>query len=121
MSTRFVNSSSHGASDSSRPVPHYVNETFLCLWSDADYPQFHCDALILGTNTPAHLREVHGIKGKDSDLFPCMWEHCNKVVKRESMARHVEEVHMGIVYPCEQCGHTFTRKDTLNKHTKTRH
>ncbi|KAG1819690.1 uncharacterized protein BJ212DRAFT_1060736 [Suillus subaureus] len=78
----------------------------------------YCNALIRGHNLSAHLREVHGIHGTDKTRVICKWKRCDRELHKESLVRHVEEAHMGISHPCE-CGATFSRRDTLNRHKKT--
>ncbi|KAG1845320.1 hypothetical protein DFJ58DRAFT_510544 [Suillus subalutaceus] len=106
-------------SSASGPGQHSLDEMFQCMW-DCPYP-LHCNALIRGYNLSAHLREAHGIHGSDKTRLLCQWKTCNREFNKESLSRHVEEVHMGIVYRCEWCGTPFSRKDTLNKHKKTPH
>ncbi|KAG1866124.1 hypothetical protein F4604DRAFT_970802 [Suillus subluteus] len=112
---QFCNYSGSGVSDSSTPGPgrHHPDETFQCMW-DCGHG-LHCNALIHGYNLPAHLREAHGIRGSDNTRVWCLWKSCNREFNKENLSRHVEEVHMGIVYECG-CGSTYTRRDTLNKH-----
>ncbi|KAG1768611.1 hypothetical protein EV702DRAFT_931101, partial [Suillus placidus] len=85
------------------------DETFLCMWG------MNCNALIRGYNLSAHLHEAHGIHGQDRTLVMCKWNHCGRELNKESLCRHVEEIHMGIVYTCE-CGNAYSRRDTLNRH-----
>ncbi|KAG2075442.1 hypothetical protein BDR04DRAFT_41804 [Suillus decipiens] len=96
---------------------HYLNETFMCMWSVGH--GLHCNDLICGKNLSTHLREVHGVHGSDKTRVPCRWNTCNKEVNKESLGRHIEEIHMRVAYKCEQCPKAFSRKDTLNKHKRT--
>ncbi|KAG2124514.1 hypothetical protein BD769DRAFT_874711 [Suillus cothurnatus] len=117
MSTQFWNHSNSGLSNSSALNPdHSLDEVFQCMWG---YPGgLHCNALFRGHNLSAHLREVHGINGTDKTRFLCQWDSCVREFNKESLVRHVEELHMRIVYSCK-CGNTFSRRDTLNKHRTT--
>ncbi|KAG2035728.1 hypothetical protein BDR03DRAFT_961390 [Suillus americanus] len=117
----FYNYSSNGVSapSTSAPGQHSLDEMFQCMW-DCGYG-LHCNALIHGHNLSAHLREAHGIYGSDKTRFWCLWNSCNREFNKESLSRHVEEVHMGIVYQCTGCGSTYTRKDTLNRHRLKMH
>jgi hypothetical protein len=117
MSTNFWNYLSNGLSNSSALEPgHLPGEVFQCMWSCAD--GLCCNDLIRGHNLSTHLREVHGIHGTDKTRFECKWNSCNREYYKESLVRHVEEVHMRIVYSCK-CGNRYFRRDTLNKHRKT--
>ncbi|KAG2352260.1 hypothetical protein BDR07DRAFT_1389317 [Suillus spraguei] len=98
------------------PSSHVLGETFQCFWDCGQ--GLHCNALICGYDLSKHLREVHGIHGSDKTRVYCLWNSCNKDVNKECLTRHVEEIHMRIVYMCE-CHSTFSRKDTLNNHKKT--
>ncbi|KAG1845321.1 hypothetical protein DFJ58DRAFT_801199 [Suillus subalutaceus] len=105
----------NGASNS-EPDHHAVGEMFQCMW-DVGHG-LHCNALIRGHKLSAHLREAHGIRGSDKDRFWCLWNSCNREFNKESLSRHVEEVHMVISYGCG-CGKTYSRRDTLNRHART--
>ncbi|KAG2117418.1 hypothetical protein BD769DRAFT_1485039 [Suillus cothurnatus] len=87
----------------------------MCLWDVRD--GLRCNELIRGQYIPTHFREAHGIHGPDKKRVICLWESCNREFNKESLARHVGEVHLGIVFPCD-CGAVFSRKDTLNKHRR---
>ncbi|KAG2348397.1 hypothetical protein BDR05DRAFT_516220 [Suillus weaverae] len=83
MSMQFYNYSSNGTPDSTPPASgtgDSVDETFLCMRG------MNCNALIHGYNLSAHLHEAHEIHGRD-----------------KTHVRHVLEIHMARVYPCE-CG-----------------
>ncbi|KAG2145309.1 uncharacterized protein EDB93DRAFT_513224 [Suillus bovinus] len=112
--------SSNGVSDSSMSTfGHSIDSMFQCLWDCSQ--GLHCNDLIRSYDVSAHLREVHGIHGPDKSPVTCRWQSCNRGLEKETLARHIEEIHVGIVYRC-QCGDTFSRKDTLNKHkTKLQH
>ncbi|KAG2075414.1 hypothetical protein BDR04DRAFT_1150225 [Suillus decipiens] len=97
------------------PGTHTLDEMFLCLWDVAQ--GLHCDALIHGNELSTHLREAHGIHGPDNRRVFCLWESCNREFNKESLARHVEEIHLRIAYKCD-CGRIFSRRDTLNRHKR---
>ncbi|KAG2040183.1 hypothetical protein BDR03DRAFT_949297 [Suillus americanus] len=91
---------------------------FQCMWDCANHDGTNCNALIRGYNLSAHVREVHGIHGPDKTRVKCKWNHCDRELHKESLARHVLEHHMGVVYECE-CGKAFSRLDILNRHKRT--
>ncbi|KAG0696880.1 hypothetical protein DFH29DRAFT_836482 [Suillus ampliporus] len=94
---------------------HSLEETFQCMWG-GPYG-LHCNDLIRGHDLQSHLREAHRIHGSDKLRVECKWSYCSKVFNKQSLSRHVEETHMGIVHLCD-CGKTFSRRDTLSKHKK---
>ncbi|KAG1736819.1 hypothetical protein EDB19DRAFT_1024344 [Suillus lakei] len=118
MSMLLYSYSGNGVPDSTAPGPgtHSLEELFQCMWG---YPHgTYCNALIRGYNLATHLREVHGIHGPDKLRLECKWNGCDRELNKESLVRHVEECHIGIVFDCK-CGKTFSRKDTLGRHKKT--
>lgn len=51
--------------------------------------------MITRATAPKHLA-VHGIKDMHKDyIVQCLWEGCWAQMKRQSIARHVREVHLG--------------------------
>jgi serine/threonine protein kinase len=118
LPTAFNYSSGRFSGSSTAPASraHYLNDTFQCKWSIAN--GLRCDALIRGHDISSHLPEAHGIHGSDKSRVRCTWNDCNRELNKESLLRHVEEIHLNIVHPCEMCGATFSRRDTLHKHRK---
>lgn len=106
----------NGSSSAPGLSAHSLDELFQCMWV-VEYG-LHCNDLILGHNTSTHLRTCHGIRGADDLLFRCCWEGCNVVMKKESIARHVQAVHLGISYPCDTCNQKFTRTYNLEVHKR---
>ncbi|KAG1724110.1 uncharacterized protein EDB91DRAFT_1087608 [Suillus paluster] len=103
-----------GSSESSAaqgPVAHVLEETFQCMWGYMN--GLHCDELIIGNSLSTHLRNFHGVCGAAKLKLVCNWMHCGRELDKESLSRHIEEIHMGIVYFCE-CGKRFSRRCTLN-------
>jgi hypothetical protein len=95
---------------------HDLKETFQCFWV-GDHG-LHCNELFYGYNLSAHLREVHHIHGADKAPVYCLWDGCSLGLKKESLSRHVEERHLCIAHPCNICGKSYSRRDTLSKHIK---
>ena len=65
----------------------------LCEWQDEN--GVICGGIVTHANLPGHL-SAHGIKNMRRDrLTKCKWAGCTKKpMNRESIARHVREVHM---------------------------
>ncbi|KIK37491.1 hypothetical protein CY34DRAFT_31295, partial [Suillus luteus UH-Slu-Lm8-n1] len=77
-----------------------------------------CNDFVHGYDLSAHLREVHGHNRSDKGRAWCQWNSCNKELNNDCILRHIEEIHLRIVYTCAECGNTFTRRDTLSKHRR---
>ncbi|KAF9233790.1 hypothetical protein BU15DRAFT_79770 [Melanogaster broomeanus] len=62
----------------------------------------------------AHLRDHHGLKGREKEVINCRWNGCHSVqMQRGSLVRHVLSVHLRILqWTCPICAKTFSRKDT---------
>ncbi|KAG2074420.1 kinase-like protein [Suillus decipiens] len=103
-----------GSSTTRGPEHHSLGEIFQCMWVNGE---FHCNDLFCGHDLSSHLRGAHGIHGPGNRRVRCNWNVCNKELKKESLTRHVEEVHLEIGYSCD-CGASFSRKDTLSYHKK---
>ncbi|KAG0699262.1 hypothetical protein DFH29DRAFT_937577 [Suillus ampliporus] len=85
-----------------------------CMWG-GPYG-LHCNHIFDSHGLADHLREFHGIQGADHSRVYCMWNYCNMELNKENLSRHVEEMHLRIIYPCNTCNKTFTRRYNLNKH-----
>ncbi|KAG0706545.1 hypothetical protein DFH29DRAFT_1066868 [Suillus ampliporus] len=118
MSSHFYNYSSNGLFESSValvPRAHSLAETFQCMWG---YPYgLHCNYLIRGHDMSAHMHDIHGIDGPDQSRIECKWNHCGQELILENLSKHVEQIHLGIVYSCD-CGKTFSCRDILDTHKK---
>ncbi|KAG1860897.1 hypothetical protein F4604DRAFT_1112676 [Suillus subluteus] len=95
---------------------HSLDEMFLCMW-DVQH-RLRCNALIRGHNFPRHLHEAHGIHGSDRTRVFCLWRSCNKELNKESLSRHVEEVHLRITFSSD-CGNMYSHRHTLKLHKRT--
>lgn len=104
-----------GSSTSPGPTGHSLGDLFQCMWNCPN--GLHCNDLIRGRDISSHLRVVHGIRGHGKSHVNCLWHGCNMTLNKESLLRHVEEVHLRIVYSCD-CGKTFSRKDILSTHKR---
>ena len=65
----------------------------------------------------SHLRE-HGYVHKDRERASCPWQGCGKEMCWTNVSRHIKEAHLGDRLPCRKCGKMYTRKETLDAHTK---
>ena len=46
---------------------------------------------------------------------------CDYVGSTASLKYHIDSVHLGIRYPCQQCDYMFKKKDDLKRHVQTIH
>lgn len=91
----------------------------FCLWDIGG--GIPCSAYISVLDLSTHLR-MHGVKGPGDLVIHCAWDGCARApMKRESVIRHIEEVHLHLKYMCSQCGTSFSRKYTLNSHVLKAH
>lgn len=80
-----------------------------------------CSDVLFPREFSGHLRE-HGVTGDDNAKMSCCWVGCDAdPMNRESMLRHVVEVHLELRIECPDCGQTFTRRTTLNNHRRREH
>ncbi|KIM64267.1 hypothetical protein SCLCIDRAFT_115761 [Scleroderma citrinum Foug A] len=70
---------------------------------------------------PTHLRDYHGITGSDRTQFQCRWVGCGAVMNKESINRHVMEMHLQTRHTCPFCRENFSRRHTLNSHIRSKH
>ncbi|KAG2043831.1 hypothetical protein BDR03DRAFT_335455 [Suillus americanus] len=97
---------------------NFSNHT-ICLW-DSGFG-IPCGAYINVSDLSKHLR-MHGVNGPANSVISCAWGDCGRApMKRESVVRHVEEVHLQVKYLCDQCGAPFSRRSTRNAHVLKSH
>ncbi|KAI5984438.1 hypothetical protein EDD15DRAFT_2308653 [Pisolithus albus] len=96
--------------------PHQKH--YQCGWVESDDV---CGVLVPGESFSVHLREAHGVFGNDKTQFKCQWIECGLLMNKESIGRHVAEMHLSYTYPCTHCGEVFSRKNTLNRHVRKKH
>ncbi|KAI6127385.1 hypothetical protein EDD16DRAFT_1516664 [Pisolithus croceorrhizus] len=88
-----------------------------CGWVDSGVV---CYQPLLPDEFSNHLRR-HGVTGDDKAKMYCRWVHCNTLMNKESVARHVLEVHLGIKFECPVCGYEFSRRDSMMSHRNKFH
>ncbi|KAI9568236.1 hypothetical protein HD554DRAFT_2101052 [Boletus coccyginus] len=89
-----------------------------CNWVT---PHGVCGSLVQGLKFSEHLRSCHGIRGPDKEILTCRWYGCFVVMNKESLERHVNEIHIGMKYLCPHCSELFTRSYTLQTHMARKH
>lgn len=88
---------------------------YICGWVVEDRP---CGIPVLGDQFSMHLRDYHGVTGADKIRMRCCWVRCGTSMNKESMVRHVEEMHLQLRYTCTLCGEGFSRRSTMTSHFK---
>lgn len=94
---------------------------YQCQWFDG---AMTCSEIVTGTRSAIaqHLQVAHAIRLKaDKTVQVCLWENCQKVMRGESIARHILAVHMRDKVPCSSCGLRFARADSMQRHRRTCH
>lgn len=80
-----------------------------------------CNEVLFPKQFSAHLK-AHGVRGDDNAKMSCRWVGCDAgQMNKESVLRHVFEVHLELRIECPDCGQTFTRKTSLNNHRRREH
>ncbi|KAG6330679.1 hypothetical protein ID866_8407 [Astraeus odoratus] len=92
----------------------------MCGWL-LPHTSTPCNMAVLGDDFSAHLRDYHGVHGNDKAKVYCRWLGCNLQMNKESVARHVAEMHLQRRHYCYLCPETFSRKNTLNSHVQKKH
>ncbi|KAH0828999.1 hypothetical protein J3R83DRAFT_2448 [Lanmaoa asiatica] len=65
-----------------------------CQWMSGD--GLTCGQMVTGGTVSAHLAE-HGIQNMHRDrIVRCCWSECYILIKRQGIARHYREVHLGV-------------------------
>lgn len=101
------------------PTVHTSPDHTLCLWDIGGGTP--CGAYISVLDLSKHVR-MHGVKGPGNLEIQCAWDGCTRApMKRESVVRHLEEVHVKVKYLCSQCWAPFSRKYTLGSHVLKAH
>ncbi|KAG2153385.1 hypothetical protein DEU56DRAFT_775227 [Suillus clintonianus] len=86
-----------------------------CRWGGS------CSSLLTvdKSEVAKHLQTNHGVKpGGDKDKMPCSWDGCDRVMKKESISRHIVAVHLSDKTECTSCGKQFARLDSKLRHLK---
>ncbi|OJA19532.1 hypothetical protein AZE42_06607 [Rhizopogon vesiculosus] len=96
---------------------HSADEDFVC--QRVGPTGMLCYHTFRGHDLSTHFLQVHNIHGSDDMLVHCAWNGCPRVLKKESLFRHVRAAHLLIKYTCDTCNRSFTRQYGLNVHKRT--
>lgn len=95
-----------------------MQQPHTCGWIVSGEP---CNNVLFPDQFSGHLA-THGVQGNNMTKMLCCWVGCNApIMKKESLLRHVFEVHLELRFECPDCGMNFTRKASLNNHRKRQH
>lgn len=92
---------------------------YRCGWLDAE--NVPCGLPVYGEQFSVHLRECHQVSGHDKSRLRCDWVGCGLVMNKESVVRHVTEMHLEFKHTCPICREVFSRKSTLHSHVAKKH
>ncbi|KAF8420567.1 hypothetical protein L210DRAFT_804090, partial [Boletus edulis BED1] len=87
-----------------------------CCWEEDRSP---CLLWITGDKSRinAHIQRWHGWNpGGDKLQVDCRWSACGKMMLKESIARHIVNIHLGAMWECQGCGKDFVRNDVYGQH-----
>lgn len=87
-----------------------------CRW-EAD--QSPCHLWVKGDKSSInmHIQKWHGGKaGGDGPKIACSWSGCGMTMWRESIARHIVNIHLGETWECQGCGKGIARGDAYGRH-----
>ncbi|KAG8220771.1 hypothetical protein J3R82DRAFT_2202 [Butyriboletus roseoflavus] len=107
------------ASNITRRGDDVLTPAYPCQWFDGAIP---CNEVVSSTKSAIgqHLLDAHAIRLKgDKTTQVCLWEACQKTMRRESIARHILTVHMQDKVLCPSCRLRFARADSMQRHHKT--
>ncbi|KIM57957.1 hypothetical protein SCLCIDRAFT_1115444 [Scleroderma citrinum Foug A] len=98
-----------------RPVEQ---QPYICGWVTSG---IICGMPIIGELFSVHLRDNHQVKGDNKTKVRCHWSTCGLVMNKESIVRHVAEMHLQYKFYCDECDAIFTRRHSLNSHVQKKH
>ena len=104
--------------DMQQLIDNAAQDPHTCAWVVGNT---FCGLPVFRHMFPTHLRDDHGITGNDKTQFYCRWVGCGVLMNKESISRHVTEMHLRTRHICRICGKNFSRKHTLNSHMTSTH
>ncbi|KIJ05301.1 hypothetical protein PAXINDRAFT_103830 [Paxillus involutus ATCC 200175] len=89
-----------------------------CRWEENSSP---CHLWIKGDKSyiNTHIQKWHGGKpGGDKLEADCRWSTCQKKMLKESVCRHMVNIHLEEKWECQGCGGEIARKDAYGRHAE---
>uniref|UniRef100_A0A3Q2NUL0 Zinc finger protein 11-like n=1 Tax=Fundulus heteroclitus TaxID=8078 RepID=A0A3Q2NUL0_FUNHE len=88
-----------------------LNRHIQCHTEDRPFHCIHCKK---------RFKHMHGLKRHQiySDKIPVWCSNCGKHFEYPALqlSNHVEQVHIGVRYPCKSCGKQFMKETSLKRH-----
>jgi hypothetical protein len=115
VSTHFLRSRSTLLIFQKAPSPPtLLKDKIICLWDRGD--GVRCRDVLKGDALSLHLRSVHGCLGADDTTLTCWWDGCAQHMEKCAIVKHIQDIHLGVTYPCRRCGVTFAGKRSFELH-----
>ncbi|KAG9316037.1 hypothetical protein JVU11DRAFT_3699 [Chiua virens] len=87
------------AATASARIIHSCLSRVPCRWQIEGRSE-PCGTLITCAGVSAHFGDAHDIRNVGGNtLIHCMWEGCNKWIKRRNFVRHIREPHLSHIRP----------------------
>ncbi|KAJ8588881.1 hypothetical protein M405DRAFT_233242 [Rhizopogon salebrosus TDB-379] len=96
--------------------PTLIKDKILCLWDRGDGHRCRDVLNLKGDTLPLHLNSVHGCRGQDDAIMSCWWDGCGQHMKKRAIVNHIQDVHLGVTYPCRRCGISYRGKSSFELH-----
>lgn len=89
-----------------------------CHWEE-DHSPCHLWIRSDKSSINAHIQKWHGGKpGGEKLPTDCCWSACGKTMLKESIARHIVNIHLGEMWECQGCGKGIVRSDAYGRHAE---
>ncbi|KIJ10112.1 hypothetical protein PAXINDRAFT_102093 [Paxillus involutus ATCC 200175] len=89
-----------------------------CRWEENSSP---CHLWVKSDKSyiNTHIQKWHGgAPGGDKVKTHCRWSTCQKKMLKESVCRHVVNIHLEEKWECQGCGGEIARKDAYGRHAE---
>ncbi|KAG2369334.1 hypothetical protein BDR07DRAFT_1388412 [Suillus spraguei] len=81
--------------------PTLMKDKIICLWDRGD---------------GVRCRDRSWVPGADSTTLTCWWDGCAQHMEKCAIVKHIQDIHLGVTYPCRRCGVTFAGKRSFELH-----
>ncbi|KAF9232219.1 hypothetical protein BU15DRAFT_81483 [Melanogaster broomeanus] len=82
-------------------------------------PKTHAGMWVIGTKgfIASHIQKWHTKSREDRKSTKCQWDGCDAgVMLKDSIGRHIVNIHLGELLFCNECGKESPRKDVYEQH-----
>jgi len=106
--------------DSKGLLRHHRRVTQHKKLKDPEPKYFPCNTCGKSLSGVGGLREH--IKSVHNKTYDKLCPHCDyRASSTKTLKKHIDALHLGITYPCDQCTLVFTQRENLASHIKTIH